>query len=160
MLRIAILLATALTLLSAATTASAVGEIFPVRLRGWEHCIGDDSTRLTSRTATPLWLRVNEQAHSWDLSYSPDFPDDPAQTFPLVVENMVRFRVNRLAFWARSFSLDGNDNVNGYMTISGYLYVDPSRNEIKGLRGTFIEVGMFDLACGSSGKISTGRRLD
>lgn len=68
--------------------------------------------------------------------------------------------MNRLVFWARSFSTGDNIGVNGYMTISGYLHVDPRSNEVKGLRGTFIEVGMFDVSCGSTGRISTGRRLD
>lgn len=159
-MRIAILLIAISILISAATLARAAGEIFPVKLRGWEHCLGDGSTRLTSRTAMPLWLRLNEQAHSWSLSFSPDFPDDPDQTFPLVVENMVGFRTNRLAFWARSFSTGDNILLNGYMTISGYLHVDPLTSEFKGLRGTFMEVGMFAISCGSSGKISTGRRID
>jgi hypothetical protein len=160
MLRIAILLAMISTLLSTATTASAAGEIFPVRLRGWEHCVGGDSTRLTSTTAIPLWLRMNENAHSWDLSSSPDFPDDPTQTFPLVVDATLPFRANRLVFWARRISINQNGGPNAYLTINGYLYVDSRRNEIKRLRGIFIEAGTFDLACGSSGKISTGRRLD
>ena len=160
MWRLAIALAAITASIPAASTVRAAGEVFPVRLRGWEHCTNGESTRLTSRTAIPLWLRMNEYVHSWDLSSSPDFPDDPAQTFPLVVDNILAFRTNRLAFFARRIAISSNGGPNAYLTMSGYLHIDVRKMEITGLRGMFIEAGTFDLACGSSGTISTGRRLN
>ena len=159
MQRASALLFAACTVLVTTSTARAVGEIFPLRLRGWEHCIGEEPMRLTARTATPLWLQIVD-GRRFDISASPDFPDDPDQTLSLVVDSIQPLRVNRFVFYARSFTFYDNGGISSYITISGRLRIDPRTNEISNLRGTFIEGGRFDVSCANSGRFSTSRRLN
>jgi hypothetical protein len=39
-----------------AGNASAWGEIFPVKVRGREYCVGQDAVRLNAGTAIPTWM--------------------------------------------------------------------------------------------------------
>jgi hypothetical protein len=152
-LRVAVILVTLLTLLTTATTASAWGEIFPVKVRGWEHCDSGEANRLTNRTAIPLWVWLYD-GNTWYVSTSPGFPDDPFQTFPLIVESIVPFKSNRVAVIG-SILFDG-----AYMTITGYLYNDKRTGGWKSLKGTFVQNGVFYSDCFSSGKVRTGKRTN
>ena len=154
MLRLTTLLAILLTTVAAANTASAWGEIFPVKINGWEHCTNGEANRLTTRTAIPLWVWL-ASGDEWLVSTSPSFPDDPAQTFPLVVENIAPFKSNRVAVIASVLFEDFS-----HLTIVGYLYNDRRNGGWKSLKGTFTLNEVFRFFCFSSGKVSTGKRLN
>jgi hypothetical protein len=47
-----------------------------------------------------------------------------------------------------------------HLTVTGYLYIDRRNGGWKSLKGTFIQNEVFWLSCFSSGKISTGKRLN
>ena len=152
MLRLTTLLAILLTMVAAANTASAWGEIFPVKVRGWEHCSSGEANRLTTRTAIPLWIWL-VSGDEWLVSTSPSFPE--GETFPLFVENIAPFKSNRVAVIASVLFEDLS-----YLTVTGYLYNDRRNGGWKRMKGTFIQNEVFRFFCFSSGKISTGRRLN
>jgi hypothetical protein len=144
--------------LTAPTTAFAWGEIFPIKVSGWEHCADGRAVRLTARTAIPLWVRLTD-GDIWDVSLSPTIPADPQQTFQMFVAGAVPFKSNKFAFIADGFFFEGED-IQAYIVITGYLQVDRRTGGWKSMRGNFSNAGTFEFQCWSSGKIRTGRRLN
>jgi hypothetical protein len=146
------LLAAFAIVLAAPTTAFAWGEIFPIKITGWEHCSNGEANRLTNRTSIPLWIWL-ASGDEWLVSTSPNFPED--QTFPLFVEGVIPFKSNRVAAIASVVFEDLS-----YMTVTGYLYFDKRNGGWKSMKGTFIQNGTFFADCFSSGKVRTGKRMN
>jgi hypothetical protein len=151
-LRLVTLLTAFAIVLTAPTTAFAWGEIFPIKVTGWEYCSNGEANRLTNRTAMPVWIWLASGDEMF-LSTSPNFPEE--QTFPLFFEGAVPFRSNRVAVIASVAFEDGS-----YTVVTGYLYIDKRNGGWKSFKGTFIQNGTFLADCFSSGKLRTGKRMN
>ena len=148
------ILATVVSLLAIPTQAFAWGEIFQLKINGWENCTDGRATRLNTRTAVPLWVRL-DSAEQWSVSQSPGFPDNEFETFQIFIEAVAAdHKRNKNAFFGSAL-FEG-----GYVVMSGDLHWDTRSQRWKALRGTFNQIGMFDFECWSSGKISTSKRLN
>jgi len=137
-----------------AGNASAWGEIFPLKIRGWEYCTDGTATRLSARTAIPLWVRL-DSGDMWSVSMSPGFPDDEFQTFPMFIDEIgASHKRNKYPFIGATL-FEG-----AYLIASGELQLDTRRGGWKSVKATFNQLGVFYFDCWSAGKLTTGKRLN
>jgi hypothetical protein len=126
--------------------ALALGEIFKVDTNGTEYCGDFDSSKFTPKTDVDLWGRV-DSTEQLTLSFTPTF--DEGTTWPMFGFTYQTGR-GRSAFVGGVVFDDG-----AYVTMQGNATWDQRTGAIKSLSGTFIQNGLLDLGCFSSGKFST-----
>ena len=132
-------------------TASAWGEIFPLKMRGTAYCDDGFRGRLNAKTAPELWIRL-DNGGQWTVSFSPDFPDDWELTFPLFIDAVgTAFANKRNAFSGGTLFEDG------YIIVTGELKYERNKPYWKSVKATFSEFQVFGLGCWSHGKVRTGR---
>jgi hypothetical protein len=150
--RLTALLVTLLVTLTIATTASAWGEIFPIKVKGWEYCDGQSPVKLTTKTAIPLWLRL-DNGDVWTVSTSPGFPS--GGIIPLFIDEMSSAKKSRTVA-----VLGGVLVEEGYLNFDGFLQQDSRTGGWKNFKGYFSQTQAIRPGCWSAGKIQSGKRIN
>ena len=137
-----------------ATTAGAWGEIFPIKVKGVEYCDSEQPFKLTTKTAIPQWIKLTS-GDMWELSFDPSIPADPLLTAPLFIDELNPGLKKGTVAVLGSVAFDNG----AYLTFTGTLKAD-KEGGWKGVKGFFMQTGSYDLACWSSGKIKTSKRIN
>jgi hypothetical protein len=143
-----------LALLAIPAQAQAWGEIFELKMNGWEYCENGDSERLNARTAIPMWVRL-DSGEAWTVSFSPNFSTNESFTLYInSITSQVKRNTSAVVGGTIWFAEDA------FVNIAGTLKRDTRRGGWKKLKGIFIQNQLVWIGCHSSGKISTGKRLN
>ena len=130
-------------------SAFAIGEVFKIETKGTEYCDDFDAFKFNADNNVDLWVRI-DSVTQLTVSFTPDFT--PGTTFPMIGET---YSINSksAAFVGGAVFEDWS-----YVTIQGTATFNKA-GEVTKLKGTFIENGVPDEGCFSSGKFVTTQRL-
>jgi hypothetical protein len=137
-----------LCLIAMPLPALAVGEVFRVNTSGTEYCGDFDAQKFNSKSAVPLWVRIDSDTQI-TVSLSAGFLPDT--TFPMF-GYFYQTKANSAAFVAGVAFEDG-----AYVTLQGSAKIDTNTGEVTQLRGVFIQNSVIYVGCFSSGAFSTAK---
>ncbi len=144
------ILATLIVILMAGP-AFAFGGIFPIKVKGVEYC-GGSATKLTTKTAVPLWVEVNGTGVWW-IATDPSFHDDHIVAPIYINRANDGLKSNTLGVMGGVFF-----NNSFHLAFDGVIKLDKDGN-LKSVKGNFAQVGIFKPNCWSHGKFKTGKRV-
>jgi len=124
------------------------GEIFKIETTGTEYCGDFDFTKFNPSNNVDLWVQV-VSASELTVSFTPNFA--AGTTFPMTGQTYLT-TATAAAFIAGVLFVD-----DSFATIQGTAKFDRKTGAITSLTGTFVQSGVLDLACFSSGKFTSKR---
>lgn len=145
-----IILAITLTLLSP-LPAYPFGEIFKIETTGTEYCGDFDVTKFNASNNVDLWVLVVSETEL-EVSLTPNFA--PGTTFTMEGHTYLTGQ-STAAFVAGVLFNDGS-----FATFVGTAKFNKNTGEIKSMTGTFVQAGVLDIDCFSTGKAKTAGRLN
>jgi hypothetical protein len=126
----------------------ALGEIFKIETSGTEYCGDFDVTKLTATNNVDLWVLVVSDTEL-TVSFTSNFA--PGTTFPMV-GHTYQTTATSAAFVAGVLFVD-----DSFATIQGTAKFDRNTGAVTSLTGTFVQSGVIDVGCFSSGKFTSKR---
>jgi hypothetical protein len=131
--------------------AFSLGEAFSTSLSGNEYC-GDFNAAGFGQEIFVFIASDTELI----VSFVPDFA--PESTFSIFGHSYFTGSTSGSFVGGQAF-VDSIGNIVAYVTIQGTAKFDKTTGLVKSLSGTFIENGLVQIGCFSSGKFKTGARI-
>ena len=131
--------------------AFSIGEAFNMSLSGKEYC-GDFNGGGFGQQIFVFIASDTELI----VSFDPNF--DPASTFSIFGHFYLTGNTSGSFVGGQAF-VDSIGNILAYVTIQGVAKFDKNTGDVKSLSGTFIQSGLIQLECFSSGKFKTTGRI-
>jgi hypothetical protein len=131
--------------------AFSLGEAFSTLLSGNEYC-GDFNAAGFGQEIFVFIASDTELI----VSFASDF--DPASTFSIFGHFYLTGSTSGSFVGGQAF-FDSLGNIVAYVTIQGIVKFDKTTGAVKSLSGTFIQNGLVQTGCFSSGKFRTGARI-
>lgn len=144
------LLAFALLYPLSVTPTFAIGEVFKIETSGTEYCGDFAFAKFGASNNIDLWVLIASNTELV-VSMTPTFDNG---TFFSMFGGAYLTSERTAAFVAGVLFEDGS-----YGTIQGIAKADRRTGDVASLSGTFIQNGIFDVGCFSSGKFKTTERL-
>jgi len=132
-----------------ADSAFASGEIFRVETIGTEYCGDYNFAKFNASNNIDLWVHLMSKTEII-VSYTPNFQS--GTTFSMHGQTYLTGK-NKASFVGGVIFEDLS-----YITLQGTVIFD-KLGTVKKMTGTFIQNGLFDLSCFSSGTFKTMERL-
>jgi hypothetical protein len=129
--------------------AFAVNEVFKVETSGTEYCGDYNSAKFNAKNNIDLWVRLLSMTEIV-VSLTPNF--QAGTTFSMQGQTYLIGK-NKASFVGGVLFEDLS-----YITLQGTVIFDKF-GTVKKMTGTFIQNGLFDLSCFSSGTFKTMERL-
>jgi hypothetical protein len=129
--------------------AFAADEVFKVETSGTEYCGDYNSVKFNAKNNIDLWVHLLSKTEII-VSFTPNF--ESGTTFPMHGQTYLTGK-NKGAFVGGVLFEDLS-----YITLQGTVIFDKF-GTVKKMSGTFIQNGLFDLSCFSSGTFKTMERL-
>ena len=133
---------------SIATAAHAFGEVFKIETSGTAYCGNFNAQGFNSGNNVDLWLFVVSDTELI-VSLTPNFAS--GTTFPMFGHTYLTSSTGA-AFVGGVLFVDGS-----FATIQGTAKFDKRTGAIASLNGTFVQSGVLDIDCFSSGKFTSQR---
>src|SRR5262245_7605224 len=131
--------------------AFSVGEAFSVALTGKEYCGDLDNGGFGQQ----IFIFIASETHLV-VSFDPGF--DPASTFSIFGHAYQTGSTGGSFVGGQAF-VDTLGNIIAYVTIQGTAKLNKTTGAVTSLSGTFIQSGLLELECFSSGKFKTTGRI-
>jgi hypothetical protein len=135
-------------ILSLPAGAFGLGEVFKIETTGSEFCGDLDVQQFNANNNVDLWVRVESES---ELTVSRTTTFDDGTTFPMFGQTYLT-GPNSAAFIAGAQFVD-----ESFATIQGTARFDPRTGRITSILGTFIQFGVFEAGCFSSGNFKSQR---
>ena len=145
--RLAVLIFLIIVFISA--QAFAINEVFKVETSGTEYCGDYNSAKFNAKNNVDLWVRLQSMTEIV-VSLTPNF--ESGTTFSMHGQTYLTGK-NKATFVGGVLFEDLS-----YITLQGTVIFDKF-GTVKKMTGTFIQNGLFDLSCFSSGTFKTMERL-
>jgi hypothetical protein len=129
-------------------SAYGFGEIFKIETSGTEYCDDFNALGFGSGNNIDLWVQVVSDSEL-TVSITQNFA--PGTTFPMLGHTYLTGATGA-SFVGGVLFEDGS-----FATIQGTAKFDRRTGAIANLKGTFIQSGVFDINCFSSGKFTSQR---
>ena len=126
-----------------------IGEIFKIETSGIEYCGDFSFARFNAANNIDLWVSIDSETQL-TVSFTPTF--DVGTTF-VMTGTAFQTAATRAAFVAGVLFVDGS-----YATVQGQATANRF-GEVVGISGTFIQSGVVNPGCFSSGKFRSTQRL-
>lgn len=151
MKKMTVLTVTCLVTLLLPLPAYPFGEIFKIETTGTEYCGDFDATKFNASNNVDLWVLVVSETEI-EVSLTPNFA--PGTTFTMEGHTYLTGQTTA-AFVAGVLFNDGS-----FATFVGTAKFNKNTGEIKSMAGTFVQAGVLDVDCFSTGKAKTVQRLN
>ncbi|HEX2228144.1 MAG TPA: hypothetical protein VHM64_13475, partial [Candidatus Binatia bacterium] len=125
------------------------GEIFKIETSGTEYCGDFDVVKFNANSNVDLWVQLVSES---ELTVSLTSNFAPGTTFPMFGQTYLTGPSSG-GFVGGVLFVDGS-----YATIQGTARFDRRTGAVTNLTGTFIQNGVLELQCFSSGRFS-GKRV-